>query len=92
MTTITVYFKMQSGKQYKESVDTNKTIDRMIADFLEKRKLIQEMNKYSFMVNATPLDKDKILKKQIKHFKKIKPDCIIQVREIGSVDGGENIK
>lgn len=90
MTTITVNFKMQSGKKYKEVVDTNKTIDRMLADFLEKRKLIHEMNKYSFMVNATPLDKQEILKKQIKHFKKIKPDCTIQVRQIDSLDGGSS--
>lgn len=90
MTTITINFKMQSGKKYKEVVDTNKTIDRMLADFLEKRKLIHEMNKYSFMVNATPLDKKEILKKQIKHFKKIKPDCTIQVRQIDSLDGGSS--
>jgi hypothetical protein len=89
-TIIKVNFKMQSGKTYKEEVDTNKTIDRMIADFLEKRKLIHEMNKYSFMVNAAPLDKKEVLKKKVKHFNKIKPDCTIQVRQIDSIDGGFN--
>lgn len=89
--TIKVNFKMQNGKIYKEDVDTNKTIDRMLADFLEKRRLIHEMNKYSFMVNATPLDKQEVLKKQVKHFKKIKPDCTIQVRQIDSIDGGSSL-
>lgn len=90
-TKIKINFKMQSGKVYKEEVDTSKTVDRMLADFLEKRGKIQQMTDYSFMVNAFPLDKKEVLKKPIKHVKKIKPDCTIQVREVNSVNGGLNI-
>lgn len=92
MEKIKVNFKMQNGRVYKEEVDTSKTVDRMIADFLEKRRLINEMNKYSFMVNAYPLDKKEVLKKQVKYVKKIKPECTIQVRQIDSVDGGLMIR
>ena len=43
-TKIKINFKMQSGKVYKEEVDTSKTVDRMLADFLEKRGKIQQAN------------------------------------------------
>lgn len=78
---IKVFFKTQDDKVSLE-VDVNKTVDRMIADFLEKRNLIEKMNDFIFIVNSIPLTKDKIINKKIKHIKQIKPDCIIQVRYI----------
>ena len=86
---IKVYFKMQDGKKYPQEIDVNKTVDRIIADFLEKRNIIEDMNDYSFMVNGTPLTKDKILNKKVKYVNKIKPDCIIQVRNTKSIDGAQ---
>ena len=84
---INVYFKMQDGKKIQREVDVNKTVDRMIADFLESRKIIEQMNDYSFIVNTIPLTKNAILKKKVKYVKQLKPDCIIQVRYIKNVSG-----
>ena len=84
---INVYFKMQDGKKIQREVDVNKTVDRMIADFLESKKIIEQMNDYSFMVNTIPLTKNTILNKKVKHVKQLKPDCIIQVRYVGGVKG-----
>ena len=85
---INVDFLMQSdGKTYHEKIDRKITIDRMIANFLEKLKLIHDLNKYSFMVGGTPLEKDKFLKKQVKHVNVIKPNCKIKVKYIGKVKG-----
>lgn len=84
---IKVFFKTQDGKKVSQEVDVNKTVDRMIADFLEKRNLIEKMNDFSFIVNSIPLTKDKFINKKIKYIKQIKPDCIIQVRYIRNVDG-----
>lgn len=84
---IRVFFKMQDGKKIPRDVDVNKTVDRMIADFLESKKLIEKLNNYSFIVNTVPLTKDKILNQKVKYIKQLKPDCIIQVRNIESVDG-----
>lgn len=79
---IKVFFKMQNGTKVSQEVDVNKTVDRMIADFLEKRNLIEKMNDFSFIVNSIPLTKDKFINKKIKYIRQIKPDCIIQVRYI----------
>jgi len=84
---IKVFFKTQDGKKVSQEVDVNKTVDRMIADFLEKRNLIEKMNDFSFIVNSIPLTKNNIINKKIKYIKQIKPDCIIQVRYIRNVDG-----
>ena len=73
---------MQNGTKVSQEVDVNKTVDRMIADFLEKRNLIEKMNDFSFIVNSIPLTKDKFINKKIKYIRQIKPDCIIQVRYI----------
>ena len=78
---IKVYFKTKDDKVSLE-VDVNKTVDRMIADFLEKRNLIEKMNDFIFIVNSIPLTKDKFINKKIKYIRQIKPDCIIQVRYI----------
>ena len=78
---------MQDGKKIPREVDVNKTVDRMIADFLESRKIIEQMNDYSFIVNTIPLTKDKILSKKVKYVRQLKPDCIIQVRNVKNVDG-----
>ena len=83
---IKVFFKMQDDIVSLE-VDVNKTVDRMIADFLEKRNLIEKMNDFSFIVNSIPLTKDKFINKKIKYIRQIKPDCIIQVRYIKGVYG-----
>lgn len=85
MTTIPVYFKVEN-KSYKEEIDINQTIEQMINNFLEQKKLKDK--KYSFMVNAAALNKKKNFKKIIKHFPKIKPNCTILVRSVGNVDGG----
>ena len=79
---IKVFFKMQDGKKVSQEVDVNKTVDRMIADFLEKRNLIEKMNDFIFIVNSIPLTKDKFINKKIKYIRQIKPDCIIHVRYI----------
>ena len=79
---IKVFFKMQNGTKVSQEVDVNKTVDRMIADFLEKRNLIEKMNDFIFIVNSIPLTKDKFINKKIKYIRQIKPDCIIQVRYI----------
>ena len=79
---IKVFFKTQDGKKVSQEVDVNKTVDRMIADFLEKRNLIEKMNDFIFIVNSIPLTKDKFINKKIKYIRQIKPDCIIQVRYI----------
>jgi hypothetical protein len=84
---IKVFFKMQNGTKVSQEVDVNKTVDRMIADFLEKRNLIEKMNDFSFIVNSIPLTKDKFINKKIKYIRQIKPDCIIQVRYIKGVYG-----
>jgi len=84
---IKVFFKMQDEKKIPQEVDINKTVDRMIANFLEKKNIIEKMNDYSFIVNSVPLTKDKFLNKKVKYIKQIKPDCIIQVRNIRNVDG-----
>lgn len=73
---------MQNGTKVSQEVDVNKTVDRMIADFLEKRNLIEKMNDFIFIVNSIPLTKDKFINKKIKYIRQIKPDCIIQVRYI----------
>lgn len=78
---------MQDEKKIPQEVDINKTVDRMIANFLEKKNIIEKMNDYSFIVNSVPLTKDKFLNKKVKYIKQIKPDCIIQVRNIRNVDG-----
>ena len=78
---------MQDEKKIPQEVDINKTVDRMIANFLEKKNIIEKMNEYSFIVNSVPLTKDKFLNKKVKYIKQIKPDCIIQVRNIRNVDG-----
>ena len=83
---IKVFFKMQDEKKIPQEVDINKTVDRMIANFLEKKNIIEKMNDYSFIVNSVPLTKDKFLNKKVKYIKQIKPDCIIQVRNIRNVD------
>lgn len=83
---IKVFFKTQNDKVSLE-VDVNKTVDRMIADFLEKKNLIEKMNDFSFIVNSIPLTKDKFINKKIKYIRQIKPDCIIQVRYIKGVYG-----
>ena len=83
---IKVFFKTQDDKVSLE-VDVNKTVDRMIADFLEKRNLIEKMNDFIFIVNSIPLTKDKFINKKIKYIRQIKPDCIIQVRYINGVGG-----
>ena len=84
---IKVFFKMQNGTKVSQEVDVNKTVDRMIADFLEKRNLIEKMNDFIFIVNSIPLTKDKFINKKIKYIRQIKPDCIIQVRYIKGVYG-----
>ena len=84
---IKVYFKTQDGKKTPLEVDINKTVDRMLADFLEKKRVIENMNDYSFIVNSIPLQKDKFIRKKVKYIKQLKPDCIIQVRNIKNVDG-----
>jgi len=84
---ISVYFKTQDGKMHPQIVDTNKTVDRMLADFLEKQNKIERMNDYSFIVRSVPLTKDGVINKKVKYIKQIKPDCIIQVRYIGSIKG-----
>ena len=84
---IIVYFKMQDGKKIQREVDVNRTVDRMIADFLESRNKIEQMNDFSFIVNTIPLTKNAILNKKVKYVKQLKPDCIIQVRNIKNVDG-----
>ena len=84
---IKVFFKTQDGKKVSQEVDVNKTVDRMIADFLEKKNLIEKMNDFSFIVNSIPLTKDKFINKKIKYIRQIKPDCIIQVRYIKGVYG-----
>jgi hypothetical protein len=84
---IKVVFKTQDGKRHPMEVDTNITVDRMIADFLEKRKIILQLNDYSFIVNSLPLTKDVVLKKKVKHVRQLKPDCVIQVRKVDNIDG-----
>ena len=78
---------MQDGKKIQREVDVNKTVDRMIADFLESKKIIEQMNDYSFMVNTIPLTKNTILNKKVKYVRQLKPDCIIQVRYVKNVKG-----
>ena len=84
---IRVYFKTQDGKKTALDVDVNKSVDRMIADFLETKKRILERNDYSFIVNSIPLTKDRFLNQKVKYIKQLKPDCIIQVRYVGSIKG-----
>ena len=60
---INVDFKTQDGKVHPQIVDTNKTVDRMLADFLEKQNTIERMNDYSFIVSSVPLTKDGVIKK-----------------------------
>ena len=84
---IKVFFKTQDGKRHQMEVDTNITVDRMIANFLEKRKTILQLNDYSFIVNSLPLTKDVVLKKKVKHVRQLKPDCVIQVRKVDNLDG-----
>lgn len=84
---IRVYFKTQDGKRLPLNVDVNKSVDRMIADFLETKNKILERNDYSFIVNSIPLTKDRFLNQKVKYIKQLKPDCTIQVRYIKNVDG-----
>lgn len=89
LTKIKVFFKMQGeSKTVQQEVDTNRTVEKMINDFLEKKGLLLQMNDYSFMVNSLPLNKNEILSKKVKYIKKIRPNCTIQVRHIGSLNGG----
>lgn len=89
--TIEVDFIMPNDKRYHEKVDTSITVDRMIANFLEKRKLIHELGNYSFMVNSTPLDKQKTLKTLVRHCRILKPNCLIKVKQTSKIKGAQKI-
>ena len=87
MTTISVNFKI-GGDSEKLDINTNITIEQMINKFLEKKNLLNNGKRYSFMVNSTVLSSKKKYKKLVKHFPKIRPRCTITVRETDQIDGG----
>ena len=84
---INVDFLMPNDRRYHEKVDRSKTVDRMIADFFENRNMILERENYSLMVNSTPLDKNKTLKKLVKHCPFIRENCLIKVKLTKNIKG-----
>ena len=60
----------------------------MIVNFLERIKKIDSIGNFRFMVRATPLNKREILEKKVNEVRVIKPNCLINVREIFNIQGG----
>ena len=85
--TIEVEFQMPNDRRYTQKVNRSITVDRMIANFFEELRMIHEIGNYSFMVNATPLNKTKTLKKLVKHCNFITPKCLIKVKRISNIKG-----
>jgi len=88
---IPIEFVLENGKRYKQIVDDSITVERMILNFLDERKLrklILKWGELRFIVNNCSLDKENILRKRVKEIKQIKPHCIIEVRELHNRKGG----
>ena len=85
---IRINFQWLDNRIYTEMVDPSITVERMLVNFLERVKSDFFFNQYSFMVNATPLDKIKFLKMQVKNVGQLRPDCYVKVRLISRIIGG----
>lgn len=85
---IRINFRWFDNRIYTEMVDPSITVDRMLANFLERVKSDFFFHQYSFMVNATSLDKIEIRNKQVKNVRQLRPNCYVNVRLITSLCGG----
>ena len=88
MEKIIVNFKLEDGIIYKEEVEVNKTIGKMLTEFSVKKNL--KLEDYCFVIGALCLNTK--FQTKIKNVRKIIPDCIINVICIEKIAGGGGIK
>lgn len=81
---VKLFFKL-NDRTFPKEINKSITIDRMMADFLEERKLIHELEQYAFSVNTYLLNK--VHDKLVKNCPKIKPNATILVKYVGKVKG-----
>jgi methionine synthase II (cobalamin-independent) len=93
MSKIKVVFKSDDTryKRIEMEVETEKTVEKMILNYLEKIKRVNDMAKFKFLLRGIALEKLEILEKKIKNVKQIRPMCQIVVREVEAQIGGTKL-
>jgi hypothetical protein len=93
MSKIKVIFKSDDTryKRIEMEVETEKTVEKMILNYLEKIKRVNDMAKFKFLLRGIALEKLEILEKKIKNVKQIRPMCQIVVREVEAQIGGTKL-
>jgi hypothetical protein len=93
MSKIKVVFKSDNTryKRIEMEVETEKTVETMILNYLEKIKRVNDIAKFKFLLRGTALEKLEILEKKVKNVKQIKPMCQIAVREVEAQIGGTKL-
>lgn len=94
MVKIKVIFKYEDSRNKREEmvVDTERTVEKMILDYLEKIKRVNDLGKFRFLLRGLALEKLEILEKKVKNVKQIKPMCTIAVRYMEAQIGGIKTK
>jgi hypothetical protein len=93
MSKIKVVFKSDDTryKRIEMEVETEKTVETMILNHLEKIKRVNDMAKFKFLLRGIALEKLEILEKKVKNVKQIKPMCQVVVREVEAQIGGTKL-
>ncbi len=90
---IKVIFKFSDSKnkRIELEVDQDKTVEKMILDYLEKIKRVNDMGRFRFLFRGSALEKLETLQKKVRQTR-ITNMSQITVRELDNAPGGINIK
>lgn len=90
---IKVIFKFSDTKNklIELDVDTERTVEKMILDYLEKIKRVNDMGRFRFLYRGSVLEKLETLQKKVKEAR-ITNRAQITVREMDAAPGGINLK
>ena len=91
---IKVNFREEDGKIIPISINSSSTVRELLIEYLklQNEALDFASNNLSFMLGAQPLLKERYLDKQINQIRAFKPEAIILVSDILTVQGSGGIK
>lgn len=90
---IKVIFKFSGSKnkRIELDVDTERTVEKMILDYLEKIRRVNDMGRFRFLHRGSVLEKLETLQKKVREAR-ITNMAQITVREMDAAPGGINLK
>lgn len=90
---IKVIFKFSDSKnkRIELDVDTERTVEKMILDYLEKIRRVNDIGRFRFLYRGSVLEKLETLQKKVREARIINM-AQITVREMDLAPGGINLK